>query len=144
MIVHFLLGFITITLNASSLILLHSILIFLDINYSFRYKLLREETRESTRLGCLRMLYTNLLFSLVNDFRLFTQAMVYICLSPCVGQSAGTALDVKIWRCESYSLLTKSPLHIFTSKLEEWEFAQSRVFILVFVNLTNRGLYGLC
>ena len=70
----------------------------------------------STRLGCLSMLYTNLLFSLVNDFRLFTQAMVYLGLSPCVGQSAGTALDVKIWRCESYSLLTKSPLHIFTSK----------------------------
>ena len=88
-------------------------------SYFFRYKLLRVETMESTRLGCLSMLHTNLLFSLVNDFQLFTQARVYLGLSPCVGQSAGTALDVKIWRGESYSLLTKSPLHIFTSKLEE-------------------------
>ena len=37
-------------------------------SYFFRYKLLRVETMESTRLGCLSMLHTNLLFSLVNDF----------------------------------------------------------------------------
>ena len=101
---------------------------------------------ESTRLGCLSMLHTNLLFSLVYDLRLFTQSRVYFGLSPCVGQSAGTALDVKVWRGESYSLLTKSPLHIFTSKLEEWEFDQHRGFIcgLCFKTSTSRGLYGLC
>ena len=44
------------------------------------------------------------------------QATVYLCLSPYVGQSAGTALDVKAWQGVSYSLLTKAPCQAFTSK----------------------------
>ena len=47
---------------------------------------------------------------------------VYLCLSPYVGQSAGTALDGKNCRGASYSLLTKAPWQFFPSKLEEWEF----------------------
>ena len=62
------------------------------------------------------------------------QATVYFGLSPYVGQSAGTALDVKGWQGASYSLLTKAPCQPFTSKLEVWEFAQHRVFILVYVS----------
>ena len=44
------------------------------------------------------------------------QARVFLCLSPYVGQSAGTALDVKAWQGVSYSLLTKVPCQAFTSK----------------------------
>ena len=50
---------------------------------------------------------------------LYSQATVYLCLSPYVGQSAGTALDVKAWQGVSYSLLTKALCQGFTSKLEE-------------------------
>ena len=47
---------------------------------------------------------------------LFVQAAVYFGLSPYVGQSAGTTLDVKAWQDVSYSLLTKAPCQGFTSK----------------------------
>ena len=44
---------------------------------------------------------------------------VYLCLSPYVGQSAGTALDGKNCQDASYSLLTKAPWQFFPSRLEE-------------------------
>ena len=73
---------------------------------------------------------------------LYYQATVYLCLLPYVGQSAGTALDVKAWQGVLYSLLTKAPCQAFTSKTRSMRVCPAQGVYLGLCFICERNIIG--